>query len=145
MKQNRRYETIWHLPNLPELLTLLDPLLVEKRLLLLALLSLDEAALDVLLPVYSLDPPVMVLLRETRVFLSFSLPRVCLSMFTQTELVFRLFARFYLLHMSYISHCNKLFWTVALITACNAEAVTAVHVSLILAICNYHLHHSEIK
>ena len=73
---------------LPLFDTLLAPLLIDKRLLILALLSLDDVALEVLLPPVGvvlllslLDPPVKVLLRDFRVFLSFSALRVCLSIF----------------------------------------------------------------
>ena len=51
----------------------------------------------------------------------------------------------YLLHFSYVSHSNRLLLTVALITACNAEAAAAVSYSMLCVITNYRLHHSGIK
>ena len=123
---------------------LLDPLLVEKRLLLLALLSLDEAALDVLLPAFSLDPPVRVLLRETRVFLSFSLLRVCLSMLNTQNLFCSFICTFYLLHINYASHGNKLCELLHL-----SQLAMMMMLQLLMpqrhVICICHLHHSEIS
>ena len=51
----------------------------------------------------------------------------------------------YLLHFNYVSHSNRLLLTVALITACNAEAAAAVSYSMLCVIINYRLHHSGIK
>ena len=51
----------------------------------------------------------------------------------------------YLLHFDYVSHSNRLLLTVALITACNAEAAAAVSYSMLFIISNYRLHHSGIN
>ena len=51
----------------------------------------------------------------------------------------------YSLHFDYVSHSNRLLLTVALITACNAEAAAAVSYSMLCVIINYRLHHSGIK